>query len=58
MLREKFAQIIQENILTGYSRGIDIFLENLEVDLQKREVISENGIETIVESLMENANID
>lgn len=54
MLREKFAEIIENALINGYSRGMDVFLENLEIDLQKTEVIKEHGVETIVESIMEN----
>lgn len=54
MLREKFAEIIAEALTAGYSRGIDVFMENLEYDLAKKEVLSEVGLEEAVVNLMEN----
>lgn len=58
MLREKFADIISEALVAGYSRGIDVFMENLEEDLALKEVLSEVSLEEAVSNLMENSGYE
>jgi hypothetical protein len=40
MIRE-FVDLVNEAVDSGYERGINMFMENLEVDLKKDEIISE-----------------
>ena len=42
MLRE-YTQLVSETIDEGFERGIGLFMENLEVDLVKDEIIQEAG---------------
>ena len=50
---EKFNQIINENVAAGFKRGITIFTENLEEDLNKQEVFENTQIEDVIDFLME-----
>ena len=58
MLREKFTEIIAEALTQGYSRGIDVFMEGLEEDMAKREVLQENSVEAVIEHLMAEAGYE
>jgi len=42
MLRE-FIQLVDEAVDEGYDRGLNLFMESLEEDLTKNEVIAESG---------------
>ena len=42
MLRE-FVKLVDEAVDDGFNRGLNLFMENLEEDLTKSEIISENG---------------
>jgi hypothetical protein len=42
MLRE-FVQLVDEAVDEGFDRGLTMFMESLEEDLMKAELISENG---------------
>jgi len=42
MLRE-FVQLIDEAVDEGFERGLNLFMEGLEEDLAKDEVITESG---------------
>jgi len=42
MLRE-FVQLIDEAVDEGFDRGLNLFMEGLEEDLTKSEVLSESG---------------
>ena len=42
MLRE-YTQLVSETIDEGFERGIGLFMENLEVDMVKDEIIQEAG---------------
>lgn len=55
MLRDKFIEIISEGLYEGYSRGITVFMESLEEDLAKKEVINESSLDGVIDYLMEDA---
>ncbi len=49
----EFIDLVNEAVDSGYERGIELFVENLEVDLKKDEVISEcaNGSDDVIRQL-------
>lgn len=53
MFREKFSSIVTQESSLGFERGISLFLESLNSDMEKEETLSENGIENFVEQLVE-----
>jgi len=53
MLRE-FVALVNEAVDDGFNRGLNLFMENLEEDLAKSEVIAEaGGIDTVVAAILE-----
>ena len=53
MLRE-YTQLVSETIDDGFERGISLFMENLEADLAKSEVISEAGnVDNVLKAMFE-----
>lgn len=53
MLRE-FVALVNEAVDDGFNRGLNLFMENLEEDLAKSEVIEESGgIDSVVASILE-----
>lgn len=52
MIRE-FVDLVNEAVDFGYEKGINLFMENLEIDLKKDEIISEqeNGVDDVVRQL-------
>ena len=54
-LHVKFAEIIGEALTKGYSRGIDVFMENLEEDLAKKQVLNEVSTVDIIDHIMTEA---
>ena len=52
MIRE-FVDLVNEAVDSGYERGVNMFMENLESDLQKDEIISEqeNGVDGVIKHL-------
>jgi len=49
MLRENFVEMVQEQCLRGFGRGIDLFMEDLNVELAKDETLQENGLANVVD---------
>lgn len=53
MLRE-FVKLVDEAVDDGFNRGLNLFMENLEEDLIKSEVISENGgVDNVFAAILE-----
>ena len=52
MIRE-FVDLVNEAVDSGYERGVNMFMEILESDLQKDEIISEqeNGVDGVIKHL-------
>lgn len=58
-MSQKFLALIDESVNEGYDRGIDLFMENLETDLAKHEVIAEaEGLDNIISAIMEDEDVD
>jgi len=54
MLRE-FVQLVDEAVDDGFNRGLNLFMENLEEDLLKSEVIAESGgVDNLFAAILEN----
>lgn len=54
MLRE-FVQLVDEAVDDGFNRGLNLFMESLEEDLMKSEVIAEaGGVDTLFAAILEN----
>ena len=49
MVRE-FVELVNEAVDTGYQKGINLFMENLERDLSKDSIIQEqqNGVDDVI----------
>jgi len=53
MLRE-FVKLVDEAVDDGFNRGLNLFMENLEEDLAKSEVIAEAGsVDNVVAAILE-----
>jgi len=53
MLRE-FVALVNEAVDDGFSRGLNLFMENLEEDLAKSEVIAEaGGVDTVIATILD-----
>lgn len=53
MLRE-FVGIVNEAVDDGFNRGLNLFMENLEEDLAKSEIITEaGGVDSVVAAILE-----
>ncbi len=53
MLRE-FVKLVDEAVDDGFNRGLDLFMESLEEDLAKSEIISEaGGVDTLFAAILE-----
>ncbi len=52
MIRE-FIDLVNEAVDSGYERGINLFMENLEQDLKKDSIISEceNGVDDVIRQM-------
>lgn len=57
MLRE-FVDLVNEVVDSGYEFGLQLFVESLETDISKNEVISENGVDATVKFLFEQAGYE
>lgn len=57
MLRNQY-QLISEAVDEGFDRGVDLFVEQLEEDLHKSEVLKEYGEDAVVGGMMENAGVN
>jgi hypothetical protein len=53
MLRE-FVKLVDEAVDDGFNRGLNLFMENLEEDLAKSEVIAEHGgVDSVFAAILE-----
>jgi len=53
MLRE-FVTLVNEAVEDGFDRGLNLFMEHLEEDLEKSEIISESGgVDTVIAHILE-----
>lgn len=56
MLRN-FVKLVNEAVDEGYSRGINLFMEQLETDLSKDEIFESHGPDKVMAHLFEQAGI-
>ncbi len=55
---KKFVQLVSEAVDDGYERGLALFMESLEEDLTRSEVLMETGgVEKYVATLFEDAGV-
>jgi len=53
MLRE-FVSLVNEAVEDGFNRGLNLFMENLEEDLAKSEIIAEaGGVDVVMAAILE-----
>jgi len=52
MMRENFISLIQEKAAQGFNRGLELFMEDLNEELVRDEVLSEHSLDAIVEHLV------
>ena len=53
MLRE-FVALVSEAVDDGFNRGLNLFMESLEEDLAKSEIIAEaGGVDSVVAAILE-----
>jgi len=58
MLRE-FVKLIDEAVDEGFARGLNLFMEGLEEDLTKTEVLAEvGGVDSYVANMLTSDGID
>lgn len=48
---KRFAKLVNETVDSGFARGINLFMENLEVEIQKNLFLENNGIAETVSTL-------
>lgn len=56
MLRNKI-DLVNEAINEGFTRGIDLFMEQLELDLSKSEIFHEEGFDNVLKHFFLEADI-
>jgi len=55
MLRE-FVKLVEDVVDEGFDRGINLFMETLEEDLAKTEMITENGgVDSVLANIFESS---
>lgn len=52
MLREKFNTLVMETVTSGYQRGIDLFVEDLNTDLERDAYLSESTLDDVLDRLV------
>lgn len=57
MLREKILQIIAYESSMGFERGVNLFLEELNEEMEKEEALLTCGVDNYMDFLVENSNI-
>lgn len=53
MVRQDFIQLAESQILAGFSRGIDLFTEELNNEIERDEVLKEHSLNEVVECLVD-----
>lgn len=54
MIRNKFNEIIALETELGFKRGMELFVEELNTELMRDEYLSENSIDGLLDTLVEN----
>lgn len=53
MVRADFVNMAEAQILNGFSRGIGLFMESLNSELEKDEVLKEHSLDEVIEYLVD-----
>jgi len=56
-LYRKFENIVDEAIIEAYESGLGLFLEDVEDRLESLAMVEENGVESIIEGIVEERNL-
>lgn len=54
---KKFENLVDEAIIEAFESGLQLFLENIESDLQSLAMVEENGLEEVLESIFDDGNL-
>ena len=55
---KRFANLVNETVNSGFARGINLFMENLEPDIQKNLFLENNGISNVVAKIFEDGSVN
>lgn len=55
---KNFIKVIDEAVDAGCQRGNYIFIESLEEDLSRSEILAENGFKNVLTSIYDNSGYD
>lgn len=50
---KRFTKLVNETVDSGFARGINLFMENLEADIKKNLFLENNGIPEVVSQIFE-----
>jgi len=53
---KRFTKLVNETVDSGFARGINLFMENLEADIKKNLFLENNGISEVVSQIFEENN--
>ena len=57
-MQREFVDLVNETVDEGFTRGIDLFLEALETDLEKDQIFQEHGVDNVIQHLYEEAGVE
>lgn len=52
MMREKFNTLVTEGVTLGWQRGIQLFIEELNSDIERDAYLSETTVDDILDQLV------
>lgn len=55
MYREKFNELVMHEVSLGFQRGMELFLESLNEEMEKDAFLAEGSLDEYVERLFEEA---
>lgn len=53
MMRENFSKIVFEGINAGFNRGVTLFMEELNIELDRDEVIKEHSLDKVIDVMVD-----
>lgn len=53
MIRDDFKNLAEAQVYNGFARGISIFMESLNEELEHDEVLRENSLESIIDHMVD-----
>jgi uncharacterized protein YpuA (DUF1002 family) len=57
MLRE-FVELVTEAVNDGYQKGLNLFVESIESDLERESIYEEYGIDDVIAHVFNESNIN